>query len=155
LGFEEGGEVGCWLGFEDGDEISLFVDEEMITGSLGVGIIVGFALGFKVGFRVGGLVGFTLGFKVGFRVGGLVGCFDGFGVGYRVGGLVGCFDGFGVGGDGGGRLLAILADSYFVVQLGTRKHPSLSSQTEDAKPPGQGLLCKHFLAVSENMKPQK
>lgn len=108
------------MGFEDGYEVGLFVDEDMMetTGLLGAGI-----------------VGFALGFKVGFRVGGLVGCFDRFGLGGR---------------GGGGRLLAIVADSYSTVQLGTEKHPSLSAQNLDAKPPGHGLLSKHFPLISVN-----
>mmetsp|Transcript_7879 Transcript_7879/g.14156 ORF Transcript_7879/g.14156 Transcript_7879/m.14156 type:complete len:269 (-) Transcript_7879:250-1056(-) len=125
--FEDGGRVGCWVGFEDGEEFDIMVEA---TGSLGVGIIVGF------------------------RVGGLVGCSDGLGVGFGVGRLVGCLDGFGVGGEGGGPL-AIVADSYSTAQLGTEKHPSCSAQKLDAKPPGQGLLCKQFSAISANMAPQK
>ena len=42
------------MGFEDGEEFDLSVDEEIMveaTGSLGVGIIVGFEVGFKVGCR--------------------------------------------------------------------------------------------------------
>lgn len=106
-------------------------------------------------------VSFAVGSKVGLRVGGLVGCFDGFGVGLRVGGLLGCFDGFGVGGGvggGGTRLLAvaIAPDSqYCVVQLGAKKHPSLSAQKRDENPPGQGLLCKHCFVICENVTPQK
>ena len=38
------------MGFEDGYEVGLFMEEDMMkaTGLLGDGIIVGFALGFKV-----------------------------------------------------------------------------------------------------------
>jgi len=54
--------------------------------------------------------------------------------------------------DGSG---AIAADSYCTTQLGTEKHPSFSAQKSRAKPPGQGLLCKQFTVISENMPPQK
>ena len=55
----------------------------------------------------------------------------------RDGGRDGRRDGYGVGRfDGFGT--ATVAYSYFIPQLGTKKHPSFEAQTPDAKPPGQG-----------------
>ncbi len=68
-----------------------------ITGTLGIGVFVGFGVGVTVGFGVGVGVGICVGLKVGVGVGDAIGVGVGSGVGLGVGVGEGVGDGDGVG----------------------------------------------------------